>query len=27
LRERGLKFDETTIDDLEELWQEAKRES
>jgi tetrapyrrole methylase family protein/MazG family protein len=27
LRERGLKFDETTIDDLEELWQEAKKES
>ena len=27
LRERSLKFDDTTIDDLEELWQEAKRES
>jgi len=27
LRERDLKFDETTIDDLEELWQEAKKES
>jgi len=27
LRERSLKFDDTTIDDLEELWQKAKRES
>ena len=27
LRERSLKFEDTTIDDLEELWQEAKRES
>jgi MazG family protein len=27
LRERTLKFDETTIGDLEELWQEAKKES
>jgi MazG family protein len=27
LRERGVKFDETTIDDLEELWQEAKKEN
>jgi MazG family protein len=26
LRERSLKFDETTIDDLEELWQDAKKE-
>lgn len=27
LHERSLKFDDTTIDDLEELWQEAKKES
>ena len=27
LRDRGLKFDDSTIDDLEELWQEAKKEN